>query len=1430
MNRNILKWILIAAVVLGAAAYLILSETPSKKEPKKEKIVVGHSKAFTIEPIEGITISAPKDALDKNRKFKLEPVSDKTYDKVVKQFENSQTKPVFVFDLDAGLATDDHLPGDFTMTLDLNKLGVPKNLQEDFCVFRMAESKDGMVYYKFLTTLKDGKISFQSNQNSHIVGALDNPSTKLWRLLFPPFETIPCFTTYAHFVQELGLAKFSKPLRLYYAAGPTFRYPVKDANGDFAIYFRYDHTEDPKGGEKYVTLLNQWNDRVEELKKEVEKEQQEKIDAEATRRGLSTLEKYFSSKQMDEICKSFSFNELLDEKMKNDPVLKQLGGSAPQLPATIQYIIESVKKSNKFINDMGTHPLNFELQIYLADTATLGKENDGAAKKMFMGNSVVVFNYKHPQNKDKVLLTLVHELFHVRQQCYYNVFSMSSYAAEATAVALEMDAAKYWYKKGLIHLDPTVTQNKSSVGVTGRDAYYAFGYPLDEISATDKYKLSDLLSWDNIIDKTFSGDDNLSVGYTLASALEGIREGVGKNDKTMFDFVSTYSLYGPHFKGWTGWTMKALGITKDELNKGWKHFGEKFMYQIFSSQEQSIGNSVRKDLSTKILEPTQSHPIIQLKELSKPRDYMVSSYRVDPPEIHVPKKGIVTEDANIFIYNKMQANPYVYFYMLDRFVDTIFDQPGLYSKDQGRYRIGVITTAQSKGDPKSNDYYLVALFAPDAPKITKVKDDHISFVVSKPERVLTKNKFITGAVVTYTDKNGNTQTLDLNPKQFGKRVKWPVANASKKGNAFTLTAHWYYKPDEQTTYVSPESKMAEWGGHIDEQEEPQAEEKAPETNYWKLVNVRMEKTNTSYKESQNPDEEVDADYRSIDFAVDRTEKSCTFMGIAATEEVHEDNTRHYVRDLYLDGTLTFTEPPKFWTPGRQYKAICEVADDPYLLKISEPFVFEAENSSSQPTVCLQSKNDKIDKGWSSLGETNWLRSASTTFEAHSPEKDSPKFFTLTQSYSIAERPYSDLMAKVVLHYDYEWVGEPEEETAEEEPEGGGYWKLVKVYDDNTHAKFENIIDESKDKESVSITGGNSRFNLNAEKCFHITLMKDGKPTFSSNQGTVSQSASITPPKRIYFPEEPILFNYSRGERVIEGKPYDYGLSLHRMYITKPYQMGKRPGFEQIGVSGVSVGLTSDKPTRNDMVAPPYSDRARHFTIVDYATTGSVCYSTIYEYEWVEGEPEDITVERMPFVAYLPESPVAKHIDRWPRQIFYGHDQITTYKEGSGYRVIGVTHLGYGTVNTFESDPDYPGGSYQDRMEITLDKDFNVIRGIFTRDRIDYEKRDNAWWKYDAKMNLQFEKSPDDGKTHKYHYRIVSLDASTRVTTPKDEQFYVLTTGDLQYNWVESDGKDHYDEYGCTPNCTPMDCMDMAKIVSDKDHNVEIDLTIKKQKH
>ena len=1418
MNRNILKWILIAAVVLGAAAYLILSETPSKKEPKKEKIVVGHSKAFKIEPIEGIQISAGENALDYNRDFSLTFADEATYDRVSRHLvDNYGVKPLLAMELDAGLQPEEVLPGTFQMALDLKKMGIPECLYDRVKVYRTVEMDGKTQSYEYSTDVDhSGMLTLSSSQNCCIFVALGTAAV---------FYGLRSFV---HTAQEFDT-------RNYFGWNwdpTTLAVPWDDPYGDFTLIFRFKDTERYGSYQAYVDNEKRAMEIIDELYEQTEAEYERRVNRQATgKEDLWWWDKLYYSKERDAakatILKEAIFEELRD---KNDELKALEAHPDSQLPASIQYIIEAIKMSNRYLSEVQQlQKLNYRMDIFLVGSDVIGKDN-GRAVKRIGGQAFLLINYQRmfegnhfmdtPGKGQSCILSIAHELFHARQQTNYCAIKMGMYAAESTAAVLETDAMYYFIGKGQVKVDPKNKADIARVELSPRTTYYAFSQPLDRIGVTDRYYIDDLMTPSRLWGKTVKSlMDASDVGYTLGSVIEAMRENVGKPNLLMKPFVLSYSKWGGTF---STWIKKSIGMTDAQFDAGWVYFFLRNAERIQKAQEtksmQDKEDRLFRDSWERDCNLTESNPIYKLD--TKKENWYVQTYNVNS----VSK---TKAPFSVFIDCPGAApSPYVYHFITENKFQNWEDKnkeplsPQVYlNAGVNRYHLAQVVTSFKNSDPgHPGKYYIVALFAPNAPDITKVKDDHISFVVSKPERVLTKNKFITGAVVTYTDKNGNTQTLDVNPKQFGKRVKWPVANASKKGNAFTLTAHWYYKPDDQTTYVSPESKMAEWGGHLDEQEKPQAEEKAPETNYWKLVNVRMEKTNTSYKESQNPDEEVDADYRSIYFAVDRTEKSCTFMGIAATEEVHEDNTRHYVRDLYLDGTLTFTEPPKFWTPGRQYKAICEVADDPYLLKISEPFVFEAENSSSQPTVCLQSKNDKIDNGWSSLGETNWLRSASTTFEAHSPEKDSPKFFTLTQSYSIAERPYSDLMAKVVLHYDYEWVGEPEEETTEEEPEGSGCWRLVKVVerDENNNISSSNY--------QLYVTGSKGQFTVNS-------IAKDVFDTESYKQVSynVSRSFAMEQPKKAYYPRDIVKLSVECSAESGGGhdpNTYCQVAFLKSKEFTDPNNPRLVHGYAHdfIGYSDYGPITTSYKYEYSlpEPSSPTFFDK---FCIMESAAGRR---GTLYYYEWVEGEPEDITVERMDFVAYLPESPVAKHIDCWPRQI-YGRDKITTYKEGSGYRVVGVSDMKYGTF--FDEDARV---TYQDRMEITLDKDFNVIRGTFTWD-LSYYSEDpyvvNAeLGKYDKKLHLQFEKTPDDGKTHKYHYRIVSLDASTRVTTPKDEQFYVLTTGDLQYNWVESDGKDHYDEYGCTPNCTPMDCWEMAKIVSDKDHNVEIDLTIKKQKH
>jgi hypothetical protein len=963
-------------------------------------------------------------------------------------------------------------------------------------------------------------------------------------------------------------------------------------------------------------------------------------------------------------------------------------------PPSIVEIGEFLKLSNRYLTDnQHLKPQSINLEVNLVD----GKHITGDAEYRHPGikNAYMLVNFDHMWTNgrekyvrdgmaENVLIDINHELFHHREK----IMKWMDLRTEETMAAYnEYHAAKYFFEKH-------ETTSEIPRSPSDRTHYEYYGRNFNK-NSTDA-----------------------EVGYVYADFMDSLQIYTGRGSVFVRgdSLIGRYGYFSSHKSNY----MKWFNI-KDE--KTFDDYLKRFCMNSFPkiAKEQAKPEIVQAgELGAQSIIVSKSSPMAKVttaKESLIMRDVEVDfdiKHRKDDGKFNafIIRDKDATEDVLAFCWCKSD------------FSDLHTKDSYMHSETgEGGYRLGYFKHLSGK-----YKFTIVALFAPDAPDITNVKDDHISFILTKPSRDLTKNKLVTGAVVTYTDKNGNTQTLDVNPKQFGKRVKWPVANASKKGNAFTLTAHWYYKPDDQTTYVSPESKMAEWGGHLDEQEKPQAEEKAPETNYWKLVNVRMEKTNTSYKESQNPDEEVDADYRSIYFAVDRTEKSCTFMGIAATEEVHEDNTRHYVRDLYLDGTLTFTEPPKFWTPGRQYKAICEVADDPYLLKISEPFVFEAENSSSQPTVCLQSKNDKIDNGWSSLGETNWLRSASTTFEAHSPEKDSPKFFTLTQSYSIAERPYSDLMAKVVLHYDYEWVGEPEEEVKEEEtaPEGG-YWQLVKTEVDDSKAKEQGgnwpktqLNPTGKSKTNGYVTGSNGQYTAFTEWWDYADWVQGRGQTSYRVVNTTTRDIKITVPKKRYLPGEQIVIDVNHsplskeGDGELIGNILPHGFAYGYRYIgdTK-FPILNYFGFD-INNPQEYTGQVTRQYTSPYLPKEITNDDWKSFVIIEEVKANYGKLITKYYYEWVDGEQKEEDLGNLVIGIEFPMNARDKaYFGEHGGSLLHRNDfgvkipsgSYSVKKSGKGYILEGSGHS--------ESSSPSPRASHNIEVRIVLDKNKIPVEASFS---------------------------------------------------------------------------------------------------------------------
>jgi len=840
--------------------------------------------------------------------------------------------------------------------------------------------------------------------------------------------------------------------------------------------------------------------------------------------------------------------------------------------------------------------------------------------------------------------TLVHELCHVRQQCYYAYIMMNGAPAEGSVVVLERDAAKLWFKNGFIKTNPNTETGLKSI-LTGRDDRFIFSFPLDKATSSAGSCGAKAADW----------------AYTIGDAIEGIRKGVGKESVNMKPFMDKYSFSGPHVKGWTGWIKSALEIDDKQLAEGWKYYCETSLGLIYASQ---FNSNTPQKAQTKTIELAPGTSIAHLESLSKPRDYSVNTFRIELPSERVPGKGFISTPGNVFVYSKGKSvNPYLTLYLSNNgFAEYNPDVPGsratpsMYcEKNDAAYMLAAVATCQSKGE--KCDYYVAALFPPYIPAIKKVKNDIITFEMPDPAHDMKKAKLITGAVVTYKDDNGVVKTREVEPKYFGKKVKWTITGCSKKGNGFTLSAHWYYKPDKQTTYVSPESEIARWGAYDDEPEEVTKPAKEPKANYWKQVNVKMNITNTSFKEEYETVEEVYPDYRSIDLVVDKTEKSCDFSGMAATEETLPDGQIRYVRDLYMAGTLTYTEPPLFWIPGQQYKTRWEIADDPYEMKISQPFAFSMQNTSSSQAACTQSKKDKLDTGHSTTGKVDWLRGASTTFEVHSPEKGCPKFFTLTQTYSIKEREGSDRKATVTFAYDYEWVGDPEEETTEEEPEGSGCWRLVKVVerDENNNISSSNY--------QLYVTGSKGQFTVNST----------AKDMFDPESGkmvsyNVSRSFAMEQPKKVYYPRDIVKLSVECSAESGGGhdpNTYCQVAFLKSKEFTDPNNPRLVHGYAHdfIGYSDYGPITTSYK-YEYSLPEPSSSTFFDKFCIMESAAGRR---GTLYYYEWVDGEEENNS--QIQLIGIGGDGCLRYHYNTHKQD--HEGPLFSLYKDGDGYKLKGT---------------------------------------------------------------------------------------------------------------------------------------------------------------
>ncbi len=794
MNKTTLTTIILDAAIILAVALFMFVIRPWDKADKVEADygpadeltiaaqedggpvvpVVGDSEALDVEPVEGIRITAPANAMDKDREFIITAVDEKTWEEAKKRVEASgEGKMLFCFDLDAGLGPDEHLPGEYTFSMDLKKMGIPPILWDYISVWWCS----GDERERYTTWIEDGKLVLQSDRNTLMEWVIGAPIV-LPIALYVIDETRT----------EGGLLKrFNK-------RDDVCRLQLKNRYGDFDIYYCYKDTE-------YADRYEAWKSRVgefEQRKAYLEKRADEEYDRQMKERygegAIGWLKSWQNTYSKEAIDRAAILAQLCDQDEKLWEIRELY--SAPPSVADIGNMLIA---ANKYLTEnQQLNPQYWTLDVYLVGYNELGATS-GLVTDAYIKKRKVVVNYEKMLSARKVyeregkgeamLLTLTHELFHYRQHKWSFLWGtgIDYRTMETTAAYLENSAAVYYLQRGEIRTSPenlakTLISGKFDGGSSDfdpapRENYEVFGR---DFNASINKLLED-------------SDWAANSSYTYADLMDYLHQKKGLEEHLKGKFLlEKYSMFETHKQLYMSW----FGITAEkDFNAYVQGFCVDNLERIRKAQSDNNVMTVHPELHTKEYTVSPNSPVIDAtaeKGNLIMRTFDLKGKGKEPFTAYIVRgKGCTAEEVSFYTST-------------GSFDDD--KKEGLYfsAKNDNDY-----SGAYFKPHSSALPFKIVALFQPEKPVIKKVKKDYILFDIPKPESVLLKNKYVTGAKYIYRNANGEEMDIYAPASKFGKKnVKWKMEDADKSD--FTLTVRWVCEKDGKV-YESPESKEAVYG-------------------------------------------------------------------------------------------------------------------------------------------------------------------------------------------------------------------------------------------------------------------------------------------------------------------------------------------------------------------------------------------------------------------------------------------------------------------------------------------------------------------------------------------------------------------------------------------------------------------------------------------
>lgn len=790
----------------------------------------GQSEAFTMHPLEEMTISAPAGAFDQNPDIHVSVASGQQLqaaeDRLAELMPDHEL--LWGYDIDAGLPSDSVLPGKYTVKIDLNKLDIPEQLQYAIRIVRM-DDKGNLLQLN--SRVKDGIIRYEACQNSVVL------TTILSGVLIG-------LTAWGVYDGSIGL-----PVRLKMSVhSDLMQVPVTDAFGNFNVLFRYSQTENGDRAKEYYAK----NDELEKRLAVLEKQAKNDYDNEHPTKSYFQWMENPEEKRKRRVGREELFYKLVSadaevKRLVQDPDI--------ELPRSVLDVIKATRLANRFSRDtlgLGMKPLSYTYNVYLVPQSEMGKDEESTQAKfvpmMYWRNRLdspipipkavdqwgyILVSYDsylkkagdkytyNPKNLDATCVTMAHEISHAFECEYVHcVWVTNTLFFEAIGSVTEHWFTAWMKKKGYIDIEDTESE----------DAMKRFEY-------ADRDK-KQLLAWPLQLEypnkKKFMGVKipEMWGGYMLGDLVQFLCD---NKKKVSFNEIMTNYAYNKTFLQ----DLKDIfGIkSSSEFGELYTKFCFKFMPEIFKSQ-QGLSD---KNLLKLHYKHTPTDCVVRLKDFglngtNKAYPFAVKVTQFATPIDNPPYSLVAVPSKKVYDHELMFT--FLEGDSLQPTKESLFIAP-CEKKYERRAQVAIIYREFARVPTFDNDYYIdiVALYQPKEPKVLGPTKDGTGINVhtgDKPAAKLLedpKNPYVTGMqMVVINNKTGKKKIFNIPLEQCGQEVKIPLASIgiTKAGDIdISLRTRWYYEKKYGKTYYSPATERVNYKKQKAQEEQIQTTEPEP---------------------------------------------------------------------------------------------------------------------------------------------------------------------------------------------------------------------------------------------------------------------------------------------------------------------------------------------------------------------------------------------------------------------------------------------------------------------------------------------------------------------------------------------------------------------------------------------------------------------------